>query len=375
MENHIDIFPWNDNFAIGIDEIDAQHRRLVELINLLVSHLAYQSDVPTLNSVFEQLRDYAAVHFETEERYWRRAFDGDEWERAHRQSHAGFVDKLRDLKAEEARQPLETVIEHIAFYLTHWLALHILESDRRMAKVVIALTTGVTLDEAKRIASDFNESIIDNVAEGLCVCHAIDEFPHVRFTVWNRRMQEITGYTLAEINRRGWYQTVYPDPEVQARAIDRMQRMRRGEDIRGEEWVITRHDGATRTVKIVSSLVAGPQGEVYVLALMEDVTDRKRAEEQRETLQRQLQQAQKMEAIGQLTGGIAHDFNNILASILGIRRWRGSVASAMRAGRWRTISPRSERRGSGRGIWWRRCWYSAAGAARGGRRHCRCRRW
>ncbi|MGE0482601.1 MAG: PAS domain-containing protein [Gammaproteobacteria bacterium] len=54
-----------------------------------------------------------------------------------------------------------------------------------------------------------------------------------------------------------------------------------------------------------------------VLGVSTDVTARKQAEAGAEQLRRQLQQAQKMEAIGQLTGGIAHDFNNILAGILG----------------------------------------------------------
>lgn len=126
----------------------------VELLNVLVSHLAYQSDAPALNKVFDDLREYTAYHFKSEERIWHRYFDGDPWEEWHRKTHGDFIAEVMRLKNEEQDKPLDVVIEQIVTFLTHWLAQHILDSDKRLAKVALAMPSGVSLARAKEIANE-----------------------------------------------------------------------------------------------------------------------------------------------------------------------------------------------------------------------------
>src|SRR5574343_937340 len=152
MPHTIEIFPWTVNFETGIPEIDAQHKVLVRLLNTLVGHLAFQSEAPQIDAVLEELKKYTVYHFAAEERIWHEHFCNDPWEELHAKAHSDFIERVVEFRSIQSECDYETMLEELVSFLTHWLAMHIIESDKRMAKVVQALPTGISLEQAKEIS-------------------------------------------------------------------------------------------------------------------------------------------------------------------------------------------------------------------------------
>jgi PAS domain S-box-containing protein len=111
--------------------------------------------------------------------------------------------------------------------------------------------------------------------------------------------------------------TLHPDDRE--RVMQLIEAHNRGGGARHDyECRVLMPDGSVRWILNRAQRFPAPDGQgSRVAGVIIDITDRKQAEAERERLEQQLRQAQKLEAIGTLAGGIAHDFNNILSAILG----------------------------------------------------------
>jgi len=138
-----------------------------------------------------------------------------------------------------------------------------------------------------------------------------------KVTNWNLGAQRIKGYFANEIVGQH-FSRFYTD-EDRAAGIPQtaLETARRDGRFEKEGWRI-RKDGSRFWAHVVIDAIRDDDGNTIGYAkITRDITERKKAEEELERAREFSLQAQKLEAIGQLTGGIAHDFNNLLMAILG----------------------------------------------------------
>jgi PAS domain S-box-containing protein len=140
-----------------------------------------------------------------------------------------------------------------------------------------------------------------------------------RVTEFNPAAERMFGYARADVLGRELASAIVP-PSFQAahrRGLARYLATGQGVLLGGRVEVRARRADGTEFPVELTVTRAGPEDPPVFNACIRDLTDQKSADAARASLELQLQQAQKMEAVGRLAGGVAHDFNNMLTVITG----------------------------------------------------------
>ena len=165
-----------------------------------------------------------------------------------------------------------------------------------------------------RASEERYRRIVDTASEGIWLLDASRRLEFV-----NPRIAQWLGVAEEAMQGRPVDDFMDADEAARCRAALAGQGVGEGEGEGGPiELRLRRADGSPMWVSLSMRPILDDAGRPSgTLGMLTDINERRQAEERRATLEGQLREAQKMEAIGTLAGGIAHDFNNILAAILG----------------------------------------------------------
>jgi hemerythrin len=128
------LIQWNNKMSVGLEEIDTQHKKLVDIINKLHDALKTNSYEKELKTIFTELIDYTKYHFSTEEQILEKAEYKDL--ENHKIQHKKFVTKMLRMK-DRCYQGKEEISVELSSFLSSWMIGHILHSDKDYTETVI----------------------------------------------------------------------------------------------------------------------------------------------------------------------------------------------------------------------------------------------
>lgn len=125
---------WKDDYSVGIDSIDQQHKKLVNLINHLQTAIDYSTGEEFERDALDELVDYTKTHFTYEEGLMRdNDYPGFE---PHKVQHEKMIKKVEEVLS-EYEQDHDTAMSNAALFLKDWLINHINGTDKEYSSYLI----------------------------------------------------------------------------------------------------------------------------------------------------------------------------------------------------------------------------------------------
>lgn len=126
---------WTDEISVGIQEIDEQHKQMVDIINRLYDTIIHPTpDETAVKAIMNDLVQYTAIHFAVEESLFR-IFEYGDYEN-HKKHHEELRQEVMALN-ERVQNGSEKITVELMGFLRNWLKNHILIEDKRYAPVLI----------------------------------------------------------------------------------------------------------------------------------------------------------------------------------------------------------------------------------------------
>jgi len=193
-------------------------------------------------------------------------------------------------------------------------------------KITEILVIGRNISERKKVETELQESekryrmIVENMHDIIWVMDL-----NLKYKYRSPSNIGITGYSPEEITSIPAKDQIVPESYVLVQTVlaEELEKEFGQEPVdphrsRTFEVEVYHKDGGTVWIEVTGLFIRDDSGKpVEILLSAREITERKRAEEEKAKLESQLIQVQKMETVGRLAGGVAHDFNNMLGVILG----------------------------------------------------------
>ncbi len=126
----MELIPWREEFALGISEIDEQHKKILAIINNLseIFQGKKHHEQEIINQIIQELDDYANHHFQTEEKYFD-LFSYQDAE-AHIKIHNQYREKIVEWRQKYEKENDPKIFFDVSEFLKNWWVWHINNTDR-----------------------------------------------------------------------------------------------------------------------------------------------------------------------------------------------------------------------------------------------------